>query len=37
MFGSVEAIKVANAESRMLGELKRLNSRRKTYTSETPS
>ena len=32
MFGSVEAIKVANAESRMLGELKRLNSRRKTYT-----
>ncbi len=32
MFGSVEAIKVANAESRMLAELKRLNSRRKTYT-----
>ena len=32
MFGSVEAIKVANAEGRMLGELKRLNSRRKTYT-----
>ena len=32
MFGSVEAIKVANAEDRMLGELKRLNSRRKTYT-----
>ena len=32
MFGSVETIKVANAESRMLGELKRLNNRRKTYT-----
>ena len=32
MFGSVEAIKVANAESRMLGEFKRLNDRRKTYT-----
>ena len=28
----MEAIKVANAELRMLGELKRLNSRRKTYT-----
>ena len=32
MFGSVEAIKVANAEHRMIGEFKRLNSRRKTYT-----
>ncbi|MXY43738.1 MAG: ABC transporter ATP-binding protein [Dehalococcoidia bacterium] len=32
MFGSVEAIKVANAESRMIAEFKRLNSRRKTYT-----
>ena len=32
MFGSVEAIKVANAEGRMLGELKRLNSRRRTFT-----
>lgn len=32
MFGSVEAIKVANAESRILGEFKRLNDRRKTYT-----
>ena len=32
MFGSVEAIKVANAEGRMTTEFKRLNSRRKTYT-----
>ncbi len=32
MFGSVEAIKVANAESRMVTEFKRLNSRRKTFT-----
>lgn len=32
MFGSVEAIKVANAERRMLGEFKRLNDRRRTYT-----
>ena len=32
MFGSVEAIKVANAEGRMITEFKRLNSRRKTYT-----
>ncbi len=32
MFGSVEAIKVANAESRMITEFKRLNSRRKTFT-----
>jgi ATP-binding cassette subfamily B protein len=32
MFGSVEAIKVANAESRMLGEFKRLNDKRRTYT-----
>ena len=32
MFGSVEAIKVANAESRMIAEFKRLNRRRKTYT-----
>ena len=32
MFGSVEAIKVANAEGRMITEFKRLNRRRKTYT-----
>lgn len=32
MFGSVEAIKVANAEGRMIAEFKRLNSRRKTFT-----
>lgn len=32
MFGSVEAIKVANAEPRMLAEFKRLTDTRKTYT-----
>lgn len=32
MFGSVEAIKVANAEGRIITEFKRLNNRRKTYT-----